>query len=339
MSTPPTIRDIAQALGLSKSTVHRALTGQRGISVETQERVAETARALGYRPDPLYSILGAHHRTTRTKELLVAYLAEDLSLVSNGIDVFDRAFARAAELGYRVERVSPTSIAADKVLMDVLYHRGFVGALLGRVRASDRPLILRNSQIPVVACGRVDASPVHTVAPDASESVRLAWDRAMAAGYRKIGVAPCAHLPSVADDSSRLGAVLARQKECLSPDEGLPPFLGGIGDTDGLVRWAKRHRPEVIIGFGAAHYYFLRDGGIDMNRTAYLALQAEPQGPVAGYIQKLDTLADEAVNLLDQLIRHRKTSLPEEPLLVLIPGVWRDGSSFFPKPAPVRKKR
>jgi LacI family transcriptional regulator len=47
-STPPTIKQLATLLGLSHSTVSRALNGRPGIHLETRARVKEAALRLGY---------------------------------------------------------------------------------------------------------------------------------------------------------------------------------------------------------------------------------------------------------------------------------------------------
>jgi LacI family transcriptional regulator len=48
---PTTLFDIANALGTSIGTVHRALHDNPGVSAATKAKVLETARALGYRPN------------------------------------------------------------------------------------------------------------------------------------------------------------------------------------------------------------------------------------------------------------------------------------------------
>ncbi|HEU5457617.1 MAG TPA: LacI family DNA-binding transcriptional regulator [Terracidiphilus sp.] len=48
---PPSIPDIARALGISIGTVDRALHGRPGISPATQARVLKKAEELGYRPN------------------------------------------------------------------------------------------------------------------------------------------------------------------------------------------------------------------------------------------------------------------------------------------------
>ncbi len=51
MNKSVTLFDIAEALGVSTGTVHRALHDHPGVNAKTKARVLETAKALGYRPN------------------------------------------------------------------------------------------------------------------------------------------------------------------------------------------------------------------------------------------------------------------------------------------------
>src|SRR5580692_3794466 len=48
---PPSIKDIAQALGISIGTVDRALHGRSDVSPSTRARVLKKAEQLGYKPN------------------------------------------------------------------------------------------------------------------------------------------------------------------------------------------------------------------------------------------------------------------------------------------------
>ncbi|MEA5454218.1 LacI family DNA-binding transcriptional regulator [Sinomonas sp. JGH33] len=48
MTGRPTIHDVAEAAGVSVSTVSKAVNGRYGVAVETTERILEAARSLGY---------------------------------------------------------------------------------------------------------------------------------------------------------------------------------------------------------------------------------------------------------------------------------------------------
>ena len=52
-NTPVTIKDIAQALNLSASTVSRALRGMPEIHPETRQAILQLAQEMDYQPNQL----------------------------------------------------------------------------------------------------------------------------------------------------------------------------------------------------------------------------------------------------------------------------------------------
>ena len=59
-----TIKDIANHLSLSVSTVSRALTGDKNVREETRENILKTAKELGYSPNPVATNLKYGHTNT-----------------------------------------------------------------------------------------------------------------------------------------------------------------------------------------------------------------------------------------------------------------------------------
>ena len=78
MSKNPTIRDMAEALGLHFTTVGKALNNDPRISEATRYRVRKQAEEMGYSPNPLVSALMAHKKSTAMSESLtvIAVLIE-----------------------------------------------------------------------------------------------------------------------------------------------------------------------------------------------------------------------------------------------------------------------
>lgn len=68
----PTISDVAQAAGASRSTTSRALSGTGYVSPEVRNRVRKAAKRLGYIPDAMAR--GLKQRTSATIGLLVSDL-------------------------------------------------------------------------------------------------------------------------------------------------------------------------------------------------------------------------------------------------------------------------
>lgn len=59
---PAGVRDIAEAIGVSIGTVDRALHDRPGVRAETRQRVLETARRLGYRPNLAARVLSSSRK-------------------------------------------------------------------------------------------------------------------------------------------------------------------------------------------------------------------------------------------------------------------------------------
>src|SRR6478672_428307 len=82
---PVTIKDIAKALGLSTSTVSRALRGSYEISSETKKLVLEYAEKINYRPNPI--ALSLKERRSRSIGVIVCEIANNFfSQAINGIE-------------------------------------------------------------------------------------------------------------------------------------------------------------------------------------------------------------------------------------------------------------
>lgn len=99
MHKRPTIRHLAQQLGLSKTTVSAALAGDPKVKPETRRRVEQLARETAYRPHPHFRILGAQRRqSSRSSSDTIAFVIrrKHRDLVRR----FQAAKNRAEQLGY-----------------------------------------------------------------------------------------------------------------------------------------------------------------------------------------------------------------------------------------------
>jgi LacI family transcriptional regulator len=90
-----TIKDIAKALGLSTSTVSRALRDSYEISAATKQQVLNYAKQINYRPNP--AALSLKERKTGSIGIIVGEIANSFfSQVINGVECIAR------EKGYTV---------------------------------------------------------------------------------------------------------------------------------------------------------------------------------------------------------------------------------------------
>src|SRR5918993_4236992 len=88
-----TIKDIARALGLSTSTVSRALRDSYQISPETKKLVLEYAKKINYSPNPI--ALSLKEKRSRSIGVIVSEIANSFfSQAINGIEsiAYDRGY-------------------------------------------------------------------------------------------------------------------------------------------------------------------------------------------------------------------------------------------------------
>ena len=85
MKRQVTIKDIAQKLGISVSTVSRALKDHPDISLKTRQAVQELAKLLGYKPN-LIALKLKNSKTNTIGVLIPEVQHYFFSTILNGIE-------------------------------------------------------------------------------------------------------------------------------------------------------------------------------------------------------------------------------------------------------------
>jgi LacI family transcriptional regulator len=179
-----TIKDIAKALGLSTSTVSRALRDSHEISTETKQLVLEYATRINYHPNPI--ALSLKEKRSRSIGVIVAEIANSFfSQAINGIE------SVAYDKGYNVI-ISQSHESYDKEVMTLQYlaSRSIDGLLIS-VSTATKDLqhlrALHERGFPIVFFDRiVEDINTHKVMVD---NFRGAYDATMhliKQGYKNI---------------------------------------------------------------------------------------------------------------------------------------------------------
>lgn len=139
MRKPPTINDVAVALGMHKSTVSLALSGKGTISAETRRKVLETATQLGYEPNAHAQRLAqgqsATHVCIYSTSLDVGLATEKILMIQQALTT--RSLEVPLYTGYVPE---PTSDDLDD---DGPAHPGYRESHLGELQARQVRQLIR----------------------------------------------------------------------------------------------------------------------------------------------------------------------------------------------------
>lgn len=182
-----TISDVASSLGLTKSTVSRALNGYPDISESTRLRVRRKAELMGYRPLALAQAI----RTGRTRTLGLVLQTDIAGAQRPFLSDFlagltSTASAESWTLTVATSAGGAAMLATLERLVDERKADGFI---LPRTFSDDaRMKLLRGLGVPFVLYGRV-ADPTGCAWFDilGEEAMREAVLRLAGLGHRRIG--------------------------------------------------------------------------------------------------------------------------------------------------------
>ncbi len=336
----PTIIDIARKVGMNKATVSRALRGSPLISETTKEKIRTLARKMGYHPNMVFSIMGSGNRTRGAKANLLplAYL-HDIDEVKE-LDPranleFGYLMDSARRYGYNLDQYNLRHIKNARSFERMLYHRGYCGIIFGRItHDSSLTYELDLAEFTVIFnTNTVWGTKYHRVMGDVYSAVQMAWDKALASGYRRIGVTTCSHSPALPDDEFRFSALLQRQNRDSKLVEKIPPFTNSPTEMDLYRKWIERWHPDMVIGFHPGHYYNLKNMGYGIPEDiGYAQLIVIPgdlwQKGISGIRSQERQVAETTISLLDQEIRKRVHGIPKYVLSVHIEPEWIKGKTL-----------
>ncbi|MFC3197844.1 LacI family DNA-binding transcriptional regulator [Parapedobacter deserti] len=238
MFKPITIKDIAQALELSPSTVSRALSDSYEINEETKKRIIEYAEKHNYRRNPMASSL--RHGRSYSIGVVVCEVAN--SFFSQAIDGIESV---AYGKGYHVIiSQSHDSYEREVVNIQHLANRAVDGLLISMsAETKDFSHIanLHGHGLPIVFFDRIiDSFETHTVTSNNREGARMGTQSLIDRGFRKI--AHLANAPHLSITAERLdGYKTALKQHGIPLDESLVRYCHHGGRVQQEVEDAVRY--------------------------------------------------------------------------------------------------
>lgn len=182
-SKAPTLKDIAQQLGISISTVSRALRGMPEVNAETREAVMKLSQEVDYEPNMLATSL-----LKRQSNLIGVVVPNMDYFFSTAVKGMDEA---ALEAGYTVvvcqsnESYGREVANVQRLLQS--HVDGFIVSLSSETQNTDHFKRIVNKNIPLVFFDR-DCSDIDTpkVLLDNYEGAYQAVKHLLDRGYRRI---------------------------------------------------------------------------------------------------------------------------------------------------------
>ena len=176
------MRDVAEAAGVSRMTVSRALRQNSPISKETRDRILKVVREMNYVPDQMAGSL------TTKKSGFVAALVPSLNNLHFALTVQAlteelEAIGQQILLGY-----TDYSIEREEQLVETMLRRRPEAIILSYDGHSDRTrALLEDVSAPIVELWERPPSPIaHTVGFSNYDAAKAMTNALIGLGYRKL---------------------------------------------------------------------------------------------------------------------------------------------------------
>lgn len=178
-----TIKDIALEAGVSFKTVSRVVNDHPNIRPETRSRVEEAIRRLGYRANPLAKSL----RSRQTH--IVGFVTDEIATTPFAVDIVRGAQEVVMEAG-RILVLADTGGRRDleTPVLELMLRWKVDGIIYATVyhRAVDVPTGIASVPCVLADCFDPDHS-LPSVVPDEVQGGRVATERLLERGHRRIG--------------------------------------------------------------------------------------------------------------------------------------------------------
>ncbi len=234
----PTIKDIAERLGIAVSTVSKGLNGASDISEETRQLVLDTAVEMGYASKKIRS-----KATTK-----VCVFIEDRNMDYESIDQFGYEIVMGFKLGAASRNWEVTVIPSSLTMQTTekydsyMLRHGFSGAfLLGFTLHDDWIQQLNKTTVPTVLLDNYipGNQRIGYVGTDSNEGIGLAVDHLIAMGHKKIAFLNGSKNSMVSEERNQ--AFYQHMKENgIEPEESLVAYGYYVPDC------AKSHVPTFV---------------------------------------------------------------------------------------------
>ena len=236
----PTMKDIADHVGMSRQLVSIVLRNGNGASEASRQRVLDAARELGYYPDDSARLL----RQRRSGQLGVLFTMRQ----PFEVDLVDALYRQAADYGYRLVLSTVGLGRTEDTALDELMRQRIEALIVLTTDSPDGIIRRLPSGIPIVLLGGPQAAGRHDeVHVENDRGMELAVGHLVELGHRRITYVGPAQGPNAVERLEGYKASMRSQglKEAIDTIEADYTEEAGYAAARALLE--RDHRPSALV--------------------------------------------------------------------------------------------
>lgn len=339
----PSLRQLAQQLGLSHTTVSEALRGSARVKPSTKAKVMKVAGAMGYKRNPLAGALMSEMRRSRAGTFRGVLAVVDLDgpagrpagAVRYHTELAKGAAKRAEELGFKTDSfvVGKAGLSLER-LDKILQSRGIGGIFLLPVRETPDLTRLDWTHFSGIYSDYVIERPgLHSVCPDHFRAMLTALERLWNLGYKRPGL-----MLNAAHDARLLHRWESAYHAFQTHHEGLtrlPPLIMSVPNEKDFARWFRTVNCDVVMSHLPDALDWMTRAGARVPEThGFCSLNVTNNTvPCAGLDLQPRLLGARGMELLIGQVLRNECGAPDMPMTTTVPAAWLDGPTLVRRKA------
>lgn len=341
MEKRPSMKDIAEIAGVSKTAVSLALRNDPQISCKQRTRIQKIAKKLGYLRNPKIGELMSQMRSAKSRNLhgtlAIINCYQDPYAFSKHPTIpkyVEGSKRRALALGYAVDTfwLYEANMSAQRWI-SMLKARGISGiVLIGMMRQNRIPEFFKEvvEHFPTTVTGVRTRKPALSFSCADHHMLTLqAFEHAVEFGYKRPGIVIEETINGLVEHRFT-SAFLTGQQKYLPSINHIAPFVNfdpAKKDLSLFNDWVTREKPDVILTLYHAVEKWVNTLGIKVpEQMGLIQLEWRNHHPNwAGMDQHNDICGEAAVDMVINLIYNGEIGFPVFPRATLIGSSWVDG--------------
>jgi LacI family transcriptional regulator len=322
----PPLRQIAAQLGLSASTVSRALHQDPRVCAATTERVQAALKKAGYQLDPVVSAGMSRIRQRRFYRETLAWCGDFPKETMPWLaPLFKSVESYGARLGYAVEyfhftKATPRELAR---LASIWRARGIRGVVLGPFRTGHAVLPFPWHGLAWVTIGQALDSPVlHSVVRDYGADIRMALDWLKQRGCERPCFVHCTGVRHLFATAMLQASMLHYRGAASRPPEPYHEF--DHAKPKAFRDWAKSNRPDGFVWgrLPDSDWSEVKDVTADLPRVLLSPPDTADTLDDTHFVARYDVIGQASVNLLHRLLINREFGIPAYKQTVALSSIF-----------------
>lgn len=336
----PTIRQIAEQTGYSRSTVGAALRNRPDIAEATRNKIKAAAEKMGYQKDAEIQRLMSYLRRRRgTRESVSIALLHNVKTNHNWLNApWNQMFWRgireqADKLGFDIDLISANDYRDNyQRIVTVMTARGIRGVIFDGSLANT---IIDKMELSAFCGVRVGTHPwesrYHSACPDYAYNMNQALENVAELGYERPALALLDYLEDNTDHLYH-STFLWWQQTHLKKKNWIRPLLYSYTKDPKekkLPNLIEKHEPDVLILNDESSFRRIEEIGMSIPKDIALVHLnlAEDVADWSGIEQGRERMGRATVDILAAQFSRGDVGLPDLPRTVMIRGEWREGKT------------